>query len=393
MVGRSPKLSSSTPHGKDERSRTIPCHRRSCAYAAHYPAGAASGSCSACTEPVYVWVCPVCRRMQLRPSGSVPDSGSAARAAALSSLISARELAGRRNPSDAAAAVQAATRATEIDPDNVDLWSGLAEIHALRLSVELDIPAAAGKAACAAAQRALDLGPDCAKALAVRGWVRATMQGQLGRGLSDLERSILLVNSYWASRLMYGWALVAAGRTTDAVEQIRLTDALNPWSVWNAGLLSLYLLFDGRLDEALLEGRRAVEMFPRFDTAQLRFSYAASVCGAHDEAIAAGRAAADLSPGLPLMHTGLASALARAGQRDEAIEVIQRIEASSLPVPRALLAPAWLALGARERALDLLQAAHLDQSPYLHYALSDPRLRELRGDPAFESLRFSDPRT
>jgi hypothetical protein len=89
------------------------------------------------------------------------------------------------------------------------------------------------------------------------------------------------------------------------------------------------------------------------------------------------------------MHTGLAAALARAGQRDEALEVTQRIESSTLPVPRALLAPAWLALGERERALNLLQAAASDQSPYLHYALADPRLREIRGDPAFERLRAS----
>jgi tetratricopeptide (TPR) repeat protein len=121
----------------------------------------------------------------------------------------------------------------------------------------------------------------------------------------------------------------------------------------------------------------------------LRLSYVASACGEHDEAIAAGRVAAEISPKLPLMHTGLAGALARAGRRDEAFEVIQRIEASSLPVPRALIAPAELALGGRERALDLLRTSADDQSPYVHYAFVDPRLRELRDDPALECLRVS----
>jgi tetratricopeptide (TPR) repeat protein len=319
----------------------------------------------------------------------VAGSGSPASASATSSLFSARELAARRNPTDAAAAVQAATRATEIDPDNVDSWCGLADIHAFRLGLELDVPAVAGKAAYTAAQRALDLDPDCARALAVRGWILSTVQGESLKGLRDLERSLRIEDSYWAARLLYGWTLVAAGRTQEAVAQIRLVDGLNPWGVWNAGMLSLYLMFDGRLHESLEEGRRAVELFPHFDTAHLRRSYIASVHGAHDEAIAAGRAAADLSPSLPLMHTGLAAALARAGRRDEALEVIQRIESSALPVPRAQLAPAWLALGARERALELLQAAASDQSPYLHYALADPRLMELRGDPAFERFRVS----
>ena len=57
--------------------------------------------------------------------------------------------------------------------------------------------------------------------------------------------------------------------------------------------------------------------------------------------------------------------------------------------PGLLQWEAELALGARERALELLQAAASDQSPYLHYALADPRLIELRGDPAFERLRVS----
>jgi hypothetical protein len=45
-------------------------------------------------------------------------------------------------------------------------------------------------------------------------------------------------------------------------------------------------MFDGRLDDALTAGRRAVEPFPHFDTTSLRLSVIASANGLHDEAIA-----------------------------------------------------------------------------------------------------------
>ena len=310
-----------------------------------------------------------------------------ANAAASAYLSSARELSGRRNPADSKAAVQAAQRATQLDPENVELWGGLAEILAYRLALELDSPAATGHAAVAAAQEALDRDANFAPALAVRGWVVSVMQGDLRRGLEDLERSIALEGSYWTARLQYAWALLTAGRTAEAVAEMRLVDSLNPWGVWNAGMLGLYLMFDERLDEALVEGRHAIRQFPHLDTANLRHSVIASANGIHEEAIASARVAAERSPELPLMQTGLASALARAGRREEAFAVLQRIEESTLPLPGALLASAWLALGARDRAIEMLQIAREVQSPYLQFALVDPRLQELRGDPAFECLR------
>lgn len=315
------------------------------------------------------------------------------RAAAMAHLNSARELSVRRNPADSEASVRAAVRATALYPDDAGLWGGLAEIYAYRLSLELDVPADLGRAAVAAAEEGLNRDAACASALAVRGWVRAVLQGEIEAGLDDLRKCNSLHRHYWVSRMVYGWALVSAGRTADAVAEIRLVNELNPWGVWNAGMLALYLMFDGRLEDALIEGRAAIRQFPHLDTANLRHSVIASACGMHDEAIASGRVAAERSPDLPLMQTALASALAWAGRRDESVSVMRRIEATGLPLPAALLANAWIALGDRERAIRMLQMARKTQSPYLPYAFVDPRLAELRGDPAFERLRHAPGRS
>ena len=320
-----------------------------------------------------------------RQQPQVPSATTAARA----HLSSARELSGRRNPTDSAAAVQAARRAITLDPDNAELWAGLAEILAYRLALELESPAETGIVTVAAAQEALDRDPDSAPALAVRGWVRCVVQGDLQRGLEDLERSIAIEDSYWLARLQYSWALLTVRRTAEATAEMRVVDSLNPWGVWNAGMLGLFLMFDGRLDEALVEARHAIRQFPHLDTANLRHSVVASANKIHDEAIASARRAAEQSPDLPLMQSGLASALARGGRREEAFAVLRRMEESTLPLPGALLASAWLALGARERAIEMLRLARRVQSPYLQYAFVDPRLQELRSDPDFQCLQHT----
>lgn len=310
-------------------------------------------------------------------------------AAAMAHLGSARDLAVRRNPADSEASVRAALRATTLHPDDAGLWAGLAEIYAYRLAIELDAPTVLGRAAIAAAMEAMNRNDACAPALAVRGWVRAAVHGEVQAGLEDLRKSISIQGDYWPARLQCGWALICAGRTADAVAEMRLVQELNPWGVWNAGMLALYLMFDGRTEEALVEGRSAIRQFPLLDTANLRHSVVASACGLHDEAIGSARVAAERSPDLPLMQTGLASALAWGGQRDEALSVIRRIEESSFPLPAALLANAWLALGDFERAIRMLQLAREARSPYRHYAFVDPRLARLHGEPAFESLRLA----
>lgn len=313
--------------------------------------------------------------------------GTSASVTANSSLVAARELSARRTPADLAAAIDAARRATEIDPGFVAAWCALAELTAVRASLGLERPARAADAAIQAAEKALHLDPDCSPALAVRGWVKSVIRLDIASGLEDLEHSLRITDGYWAARAHHAWALVAAGQLDRAVTEMQAARELNPWGVWHAGFVGVYLFFARRFDEALADVRNVARRHPSFDTAQMRLSIVASGLGLHDEAIAAGRIAMERAPDTPIMHTALASALARAGHRDEALALVRRIEASPFPIPGAWLASAWLALGHRERALELLQQARREGSPHLVYALVDPRLDALRGDPGFEQLK------
>jgi hypothetical protein len=69
------------------------------------------------------------------------------------------------------------------------------------------------------------------------------------------------------------------------------------------------------------------------------------------------------------------------------MDLVRLIEARSIAAPCPSLATAYLALGRRDRAIDVIVRAREAGSPQFIYAFVDPRLAELNGDPEFERLR------
>jgi hypothetical protein len=57
-----------------------------------------------------------------------------------------------------------------------------------------------------------------------------------------------------------------------------------------------------------------------------------------------------------------------------------------LPLPSAALAPVYLALGERDRAIALLQDASERGIPQFASTRDDPRLASLHGDPVVEAV-------
>jgi Flp pilus assembly protein TadD len=150
--------------------------------------------------------------------------------------------------------------------------------------------------------------------------------------------------------------------------------------------LALFLMFAGKNAEALDLSQELAKRFPTVDNSQGIASIIASVNGMHDEAVVYGWKAMELAPHTPLMHTPLAYALAFAGRHDEARGVLKAIEDSTLPLPSASLAPVYLALGERDKAIALLQDASERGIPQFAWTRDDPRLAALRGDPAVELI-------
>jgi DNA-binding winged helix-turn-helix (wHTH) protein/Flp pilus assembly protein TadD len=326
------------------------------------------------------------REVTMKESSSLNALTHSMRPSAIAALISAREFLARQSVEDIEAAANAVRLAISLDPSFAAAWSTLAEIRIFQAMRSLRPPREAGWLAKEAAQTALHIDPQSASALSILGWVRVMIEQDCVRGMEDLDRAIAIDPDYWVANLLRGWALQAAGRLDESVQMMRRALELNSLSHAVNSILALYLMFAGKNNEALEVALELAKRFPTVDNSQGIASVVASVNGMHDEAVAFGWKAMALAPHTPMMHTPLAYALAFAGRHDEARDVLAAIEESSLPQPTASLAPVYLALGERDKAILLLQDASERGLPQFAWTRDDPRLASLRGDPTVERL-------
>jgi DNA-binding winged helix-turn-helix (wHTH) protein/Flp pilus assembly protein TadD len=328
----------------------------------------------------------VIREATMKESSSLNALTHSLRPNAIAALISAREFLARQSVEDIEAAAHAVRLAISLDPSYAAAWSTLAEIRIVQAVRSLRPPREAGWLAKEAAQTALSIDPQSASALARWGWVRVLIEQDCERGLEDLDRAVAIDPDYWIATMLRGWALQAAGRLEESVHMMRRTLELNAVSHAVNSILPWYLMLAGKSSEALALSQDLAKRFPTVDNSQGIAAVIASVNGLHDEAVVYGWKAMELAPHTPMMHAPLAYALAFAGRHEEARGVLKAIEESTLPQPSAALAPVYLALGERERAIALLQDAAERGMPQFAWTRDDPRLAPLHGDPAVERI-------
>ena len=326
------------------------------------------------------------REASLKESSSLNALTHSMRPNAIAALISGREFLARQSVEDIEAAAHAVRLAISLDPSFSAAWATLAEIRIFQAMRSLRPPREAGWLAKEAAQTALTIDPQSASALSILGWVRVLIDQDGERGLDDLDRAISIDPDYWVANLLRGWALQAAGRNEESVHMMRRALDLNSVSHSVNSILALYLMFAGKSVDGLEVAQLLAKRFPTVDSAQGIASVLASVNGLHDEAVACGWKALELAPHTPLLHTPLAYALAFGGRHEEARSVLNTIESSTLPQPSACMAPVYLALGDRGRAIALLQDASERGIPQFAWTRDDPRLAALRGDAVVERL-------
>jgi tetratricopeptide (TPR) repeat protein len=328
----------------------------------------------------------VVREATMKESSSLNALTNSMRPNAIAALISAREFLARQSVEDIEAAANAVRLAISLDPSFSAAWSTLAVNRVFQAVRSLRPPREAGWLAKEAAQTAHNIDPQSASSLAILGWVRVMIDQDCERGLDDLDRAVAIDPDYWVATMLRGWALQAAGRMEESVQMMRRTLELNAVSLAVNSILPLYLMLAGQGREALELSQDLAKRFPTVDNSQGIASVIASVNGLHDEAVVCGWRTMELAPHTPMMHAPLAYSLAFAGRHEDARGVLKAIEESTLPQPSAALAPVYLVLGEREKAIALLQDASERGIPQFAWTRDDPRLARLHGDPVVERI-------
>jgi tetratricopeptide (TPR) repeat protein len=219
--------------------------------------------------------------------------------------------------------------------------------------------------------------------------VKATQEWDWHAAEREFQLAIAFDPAYATAHHWYAMScLVPMGRLDEALEQMRIAQALDPVASIVARDLALIHAYRRDYDAALEQCDHTIELNPHFSPAYWALGLIQEQRNDLDEAIAAFQRAIDLLPNSPRMHAGLGRTLALSGKRPLALASLRRVESIAKqryvsPIEFAAVRFAldqpelgfrWLRRTCDDRAFDVLA---------LRY---DPRFESLQPDPRMQAI-------
>jgi len=280
-------------------------------------------------------------------------------------------------------------QAIALDPNYALAYAGLAEAYVVLPFYTATAPSEAFPKAKIAALKALQLNDKLAEAhtgFARVLWYDFDMLGSI----SEFQRAIALNPNYATAHQWYGRApLAALGRFDEAIAEGKRAIELDPLSPIINADLGYTMINARRYDEAIAQLRQTLEIDPTFYYAHYTLGMALQVKGDLPAAIAEYTKAQQLTDNNLRARVLLTAAKAQSGDKEAAVQMLAELEELSRnrnvrAFWRALL---HLSLGNREEAVRWLEqgvVGHEDMD--VNFIKVDPLLDPLRGDPRFEAL-------
>jgi len=275
------------------------------------------------------------------------------------------------------------------DPKYALAYAGLAEAYVLLPGYTATAPQDAYPTAKAAALKALQLDEKLAEAHTALGLLLCIGDLDMAGSISEFQRAIALNPNYATAHHWYGnGPLLALGRFEEAIAEGKRAIELDPLSPIINADLGKNLYNARRYDEAIAQLRKTLEIDPTFYYTHYNLGIALQLKGDVPAAIAEYTKAQQLSDDL-VVQVLLAAAKAQSGDKDAAIQMLAEQEELSQhrhvrACCRTLL---YLSLGNRDEAIRQLEQGIADHDSLTVSLIKvDPTLDPLRGDPRFEAL-------
>ncbi len=295
----------------------------------------------------------------------------------------------KRTGNDLKKSIDYFQQAIAADPNYALAYAGVADAYVLLPGYSGGNPRDCYPKAIAAAKKALELDDTLAEArtsLALAIWYYDFDFSQANR---EFQRAIELNPNYAIAHQQYGNnTLSAIGRFNDAIVEGKRAVELDPLSLVINADLGVDYYYARRYDEAIAQERKLLEMDPGYYFAYLNLGQALEAKGARDAAIAEYQKARALNDD-PLVLALLAHAYGLSGNKVEAERILDQLKAlfKARYVSAYSFALAHLGLGNKEEALRWLEQSYQDRAGAdVGWIRVDHLLDALHGDPRFEAL-------
>lgn len=282
------------------------------------------------------------------------------------------------------AAVEHLSVAVELDADFDQAWAALADTYVLipehgAGTIEEFIPLARD-----AANKALAINPNSARALTASGYYKATIDYDWEGANSDLERAVMLAPDYATAHQWYGEILNLQGRLDEALWQLQLAKNADPVSAVVRHVPGFILLWASRLDEAEAHYMDALELGPPMRWTIQNLDMLNTMRGNYEEARRRARQLADMEGFDPAADLARIDAIENPALKEHALILLERRQDMVDGVFGKALQ--YALLGEYESALENLEIAFAAGDPYAASMNYMNVYKPLRDKPRFQAM-------
>jgi len=277
------------------------------------------------------------------------------------------------------------------DPTYALAYTGLADCHSALASYHFVPPKETFPKAKEAALKALEIDDTLAEAHASLAFVKSEYDWDWSAGEREFQRAIELNPSYATAHQWHAVALGTMGRSEDAIAEGKRAVELDPLSLAINRDLGRVFYLARQYDQAIEQERKTLELDPNFAWAHLTLGQAYVQKSTYKEGIAEFEKELVISTGSTIALGDLGYAYAVAGRRAEAQKVLDKLNELSKQkwVPAWSRTPIYAGLGEKDKAFEWLDKAYEERSiitGFWGYTKADPAYDPLRSDPRFADL-------
>src|SRR5206468_3788637 len=275
-------------------------------------------------------------------------------------------------------------RAVEKDPTFARAWTGISKAWYFLADVYVR-PLDAYPASKEAALKAIALDEKDAEAHCYLSEAKRVLDWDLAGADGELKRALELDPNSAPAHLFSGLHPLFRGELKDGLQLILDAEKLDPVSPITSYVATAAYLANDRLDDAVIEGQRTLQLDPNYFYLDSTLAAAYREKGNFDDAIALYTRAQDRTN---LPSSGLAITYTRMGRQIQARNILARLVQAREKryVSAPLIAAVSTALGDNEGAFRELERAYAEHSGILQWIAFLPEFRALHSDARFPDL-------
>jgi len=296
----------------------------------------------------------------------------------------------RGSDEDLRKAVDFYQRAIEVDPQSALIYAGLA--HCLFLmgigEYGFRAPSEVMPKAKEAALKALSIDDSVAEAHLSLAMVKFRFEWDWEGAEKHFKRAIEIDHGYYLAHYPYTVYLLVQGRFDEAFREATMARQLSPLSPDVRLSLGLLLYASGQNEEAIEQLRDTVAMDAKFPLSHVVLGLTFGRKVRFDEAIAEFKQALTIAGARPLWSGFLGQVCAQAGRTEDAVEILHELRAASKQsyVPPVAFAIVYAGLGKTDDAFHWLTKAVEERDGLLIYLKVGSVFDSLRADPRFSAI-------